>query len=1158
VGVKNNSASEKTTHQAQQRPQRTPSRPPAQDFVERSRIWQALLESEDRYRAAFNHAPVGIMHTSIDDDRILRVNARLAEMLGYTEGELLGMSTAELRHPDDPGGNRHRNRAKALNGEIDTYSSERLFKHKDGSPLWVHRTVSLARDVSGRPLYFIGLIMDVSRRKEAEEVAARERALLRTIIDSLPDYIYVKDTAGRFQLGNAAWLKARGRIADEVIGKSVFELFARDLAVSLAAEDQAIVDSGTPLLDVEQRVVVRGRDGRLGEERWSSKTKVPMRDADGNVTGIVGISRDITERAVSARRREMEHAVTQVLAESATVDEAIPRLLRTICQAMSWAYGARWVGTHEGIYRAEYWADFEPEFDLADGALWRRQGVEGSMVLLHRAWQRKEPTWIVDLAHHETFRRAMSARKFGLHGAFAFPITAGGTVIGVMEFFGREARQPDEMLLSVARAIGSQIGQFIQRKEAELALRRSEERYRDVFEASPLPMWVWDDEKLAFLAVNEAAVSHYGYTRDEFLRMNVRDIWAPGEEVRYEESLRGRSQAHTLHLQRNHRTKDGRIIDVEVTARRFTLGGSTTWLTLVNDVTERKRAEAALLESEEQFRQLAGNIPEVFWITDVTQREALYISPAAEKLLGWPIPLLRARPRLLIEAIHKEDRRRVRDGRRFARDGGYDETYRIVRADGSMRWVRDRAFPVYDASGTVYRIAGITEDITDRKEAEERLMHLAHYDVLTSLPNRVLFYDRLKQALAQAKRNQWVTGVMFIDLDRFKNVNDTLGHAVGDRLLQQVSERLVASVRTGDTVGRLGGDEFAIVLLNLTNAQDANLVAQKIMASFKEPFRLTGVELFVTASIGITLYPDDSTDQETLIKNADAAMYRAKEVGRNSCRFYAPEMNARALELLSMENSLRRALERNEFVLYYQPKASVADGSIVGVEALLRWQHPDRGLISPEEFMSVLEETGLIVPVGEWVLRTVCDQIRAWQRAGIELVPVAVNCSPRQFATRDFGDTIKRTLDERQVDPRLIEVEITENSLMSNLEETQLILNYVGELGVGLSIDDFGTGYSSLAYLKRFPFDALKVDRSFVKDLTTDADDATITRALISMAHNLGLKVVAEGVETAAQLAFLVEHGCDEFQGFYFSRPLIAEECGAWLRDRRTLVRPRG
>src|SRR5262249_31951109 len=392
--------------------------------------------------------------------------------------------------------------------------------------------------------------------------------------------------------------------------------------------------------------------------------------------------------------------------------------------------------------------------------------------------------------------------------------------------------------------------------------------------------------------------------------------------------------------------------------------------------------------------------------------------------------------------------------------GGYDETYRIVRPDGSIRWVHDRAFPVRDASGAVYRIAGIAEDITERKLAEERLMHLAHYDVLTSLPNRVLFYDRLRQALAQAKRNEWVVGVMLIDVDRFKNVNDTLGHAVGDQLLQQVSERLTMSVRSGDTVGRLGGDEFAVVLSNLATAQDGSLVAQKIMTSFKEPFRLEGgAEIYVTASIGITLYPHDSTDQDTLIKNADAAMYRSKELGRNAYRFYTPEMNARALELLSMESSLRRALDRREFLLHYQPKVSVASGDIVGVAALLRWRRPDRGLVPPDEFMPVLEETGLIVSVGEWVIAAACEQIAEWSRMGIEPKPVAINLSARQFANRDLGTTIKRLLEENDIAPELIEFEITESSVMTNTEESTGTLEFLGRLGVGLSIDDFGTGY---------------------------------------------------------------------------------------------------
>ena len=872
--------SEKTARKprrARQRSRRARPLPLTHDIAERSRMWQALLESEDRYRAAFDHSPVGIMHTSIDGDRILRVNAKLAEMLGYTESELLGMTTADLRHPDGHSGNRRRNRRRALAGEIDTYSSERLFRRKDGSPLWVHRTVSLARDAAGKPLYFIRIVMDVSQRKQAEDVVARERALLRTIIDTLPDYIYVKDTAGKFQLGNEAWLKARGRTAEEVMGKTVFELFSDELAQSLAAEDQAIVDSGTPLLDVEQRVVVRARDGTLGEERWSSKTKVPMRDAEGNVSGIVGISRDITERTLLTRRREMEHAVTKVLAESATLEEAMPRLLSTMCRAMNWAYGARWVCTREGIKRADFWADFEPQFDPADRDNWLWQGLEGSMVLLHRAWHRKEPTWIVDIGPHETFRRRPSSRKFGLHSAFAFPIVAGGHVIGLMEFFGREPRKPDQILLHGAQAIGSQIGQFIQRREAEQLLRRSEERYRDVFEASPLPMWVWDDEKLAFLAVNGAAVNHYGYTREEFLRMNVRDIWAPAEQhTRYEESLRDRSRAQTLHLQRKHRTKDGRVIDVEATARQFIQGGHPVWLTLINDVTERKLAE-------------------------------------------------------------------------------------------------------------------------------ERLLHLAQFDALTGLPNRELFHDRLSRRWRRPSATTGATGVLFIDLDRFKLVNDTLGHA----RRRQAAE----GGRRSGCVGRVrdgrhrGAPRRRRVRDRAARTSPARATRRwsrrRSSTSCGEPFDLDGQRALrhrqhrhhpVSRRRRRRRGADHERRRGDVPRQGGGAQQLpVLHAGHERARARAPQLEA----------ACARALERSEFRLHYQPKATRDAARSAASRRCCAGSTPSGAWCCPGEFIPVLEETGLIVPVGEWVLRAACAQIRAWQRAGLQVPPVAVNLSARQFDAQD-------------------------------------------------------------------------------------------------------------------------------------------------------------
>jgi diguanylate cyclase (GGDEF)-like protein/PAS domain S-box-containing protein len=525
-------------------------------------------------------------------------------------------------------------------------------------------------------------------------------------------------------------------------------------------------------------------------------------------------------------------------------------------------------------------------------------------------------------------------------------------------------------------------------------------------------------------------------------------------------------------------------------------------------------------------------------------------------MLGVSAADLRANPRRLVQAVHPEDRAKVKHARKSAASGNYDETYRVVRPDGSVRWIQDRAFPVRDAEGRVYRVAGIAEDITQRREAEEKLVYFAHYDGLTGLSNRVLFRDRLQQTMAQGRRRDWLVGVIMLDLDRFKIANDTLGHGAGDMLLKQVAARLTNCVRPGDTVGRFGGDEFGIILSDLRNAGDVRLVAQKILSTFAEPFRLDASEIHVTASLGISLYPSDSDDCDTLIKYADTALHRAKDSGRNNFQFYTTEMNVRALHRLNLENNLRHALERQEFLLHYQPKASLSRGVTTGLEALLRWQHPQFGLVSPVEFVPVLEETGLIIPVGEWVIGAVCAQIKSWQAAGIKPVPVAINLSGRQFLAQDLGSTVKRLLAEHELDPGLVELEITESSLMVNTEEAIQTLEHLSSLGVSLAIDDFGTGYSSLSYLKRFPLDSLKIDRSFVRDITSDAEDAAITRAVISMAHSLGLKVVAEGVETEAQMSFLAANACDEIQGYYLARPLTAADCGKWLQQAQHVSRP--
>lgn len=459
-------------------------------------------------------------------------------------------------------------------------------------------------------------------------------------------------------------------------------------------------------------------------------------------------------------------------------------------------------------------------------------------------------------------------------------------------------------------------------------------------------------------------------------------------------------------------------------------------------------------------------------------------------------------------------------------------------------------------NGRVIGSVLLIRDIRERKRAEERLHYMANYDELTGLPNRSLFSDRLGLTLALAKRSGREAGCIFIDLDRFKAVNDTYGHGIGDKLLKLVAQRLQECVRSVDTVGRLSGDEFAIAISNLAKADDASLVARKVVSALAHPFDLDGHQTYMTASLGIALYPSDGEDPLILLKNADTAMFRAKQQGRNNFEFYLPQMNERAAARLQMETQLRVAIERGEFLLHYQPKANLASGEISGLEALLRWQHPERGLVLPLEFISILEDTGLIVAVGEWVLRAVCAQIGHWQAQGMPPRPVAVNLSARQFQDKNLSLVIASIVADSGIDPGLLEIELTESMLMNNAEEATRTLKQINAGGVRLAMDDFGTGYSSLAYLRRFPLDVLKIDGAFIRNAATDPDDAAIVLAMISLAHSMNLKVVAEGVETEAQLSFLRMHGCDEIQGYYFARPLPVAECTRALAENRRLKFP--
>ncbi|MBI5409715.1 MAG: EAL domain-containing protein [Nitrospirae bacterium] len=444
----------------------------------------------------------------------------------------------------------------------------------------------------------------------------------------------------------------------------------------------------------------------------------------------------------------------------------------------------------------------------------------------------------------------------------------------------------------------------------------------------------------------------------------------------------------------------------------------------------------------------------------------------------------------------------------------------------------------------------------ERKRSEERIYHMAFYDSLTSLPNRILFQDRLRLTIANADRHRHMSAVLFLDIDNFKRINDTFGHFMGDKLLKNIAERLSAIMRKCDSVtrnvpdlfARLGGDEFTVLLNVINEAADAARVAQRIIDAVSSPFKLDGYEIFITSSIGIAVFPEDGEDVDSLLKNADAAMYNAKDRGKNNYQYYKQYMNAAAFERLTLENELRKALERDELLLYYQPQINANIGAITGMEALIRWRQSDGKIILPSKFIALAEETGIIIPISEWVLKTACKQNKAWQEEGFKTIPVSVNMSSLQFQQKEFIKILSGILHESGLRPQDLILELTESTIMQKTETAFALLHELAEMGVRITIDDFGTGYSSLSYLKRFPIHAIKIDRSFVRDITTDPDDAAIVRAIISMAHSLRLKIIAEGVETEAQLEFLSKQGCDVIQGYLFSHPLPPEEISKLLQ----------
>ena len=574
---------------------------------------------------------------------------------------------------------------------------------------------------------------------------------------------------------------------------------------------------------------------------------------------------------------------------------------------------------------------------------------------------------------------------------------------------------------------------------------------------------------------------------------------------------------------------------------------------LVDDVAARQRTEHALQQSEQRFRQLVSMSSDWYWEQDAAGRFTTITGDFREKAGLAPERLLGKTHQETAQDGLASDIGQTHLAQVAARQGYTGFEYAVEDDEGDARWFSVNGEPVLDADGAFCGYRGTGTDITARKRSEQAIHHVAQHDVLTGLPNRSLLQDRLGQAVAYSDRSKHPVWVMLIDLDRFKFVNDSMGHKAGDVLLMTVAARLRSALRETDTVARLSGDEFVVILTEHEDQQLSVDVVQRLMDSVAQPVMLGITEFFVTCSIGVSVYPLDGAPADGLIETADIAMYRAKKLGRNNFQFYTPSMNEEAMARVRIESALRSALERREFVLHYQPQVDLATGAIVGMEALIRWQHPEMGMVAPSRFIGVAEETGLIVPIGAWVLRAACEQARAWHKAGLGALRVAVNLSARQFGAADLVADLKTVLAETGLAPHCLEIELTESLFMNDVGQAVELLHAMKALGVKLAIDDFGTGYSSLSYLSRFPIDVLKIDRSFVAAIARDSNDAAIVASIVALAHNLKLSVIAEGVETLDQLDYLRREGCDQMQGYYFSKPLPAAQFEALVRERHRL-----
>ncbi|HUP45590.1 MAG TPA: EAL domain-containing protein [Thermoanaerobaculia bacterium] len=834
---------------------------------------------------------------------------------------------------------------------------------------------------------------------------------------------------------------------------------------------------------------------------------------------------DSSTGALYDKRQHLKLLQTVAIAanESPSLDDALQAAVDQICTILGWPVGHAYlaIGTTSVLALSDIWF-------VGDLARYEsfRHAVETTLVapsggVAGRALAERAPVATTELDGVLPLPLAAAAREAGLTSALAFGVIGIDGPLAVLEFFAPEPIAADPPLLDVIRRIGDLLGKAHARTRAHATLTTSEEQYRLLFEGNPHPMWIADADTNELIAVNAAAAALYGYSTAELLTLSVSDLV----------SAKSVPRSGPVAIVR----KNGGTVNAELSGYDIRLPGRRARMVMAVDADIGRRAEEALRESERRFREMLDTIELAAVLIDVVG-SVTYCNPYLLASTGYTKDEVIGRNFFEVFLPEEES---AAASRAFTANIGrgvvasHSEVEIVTRA-GTPRTILWNYTVLRSPQGSIVGAAGIGSDVTEQRIVESQLLHNAFHDVLTGLPNRALFLDRVGHALARRKQN---FAVLLLDVDHFKNVNDSLGHAVGDEVLVLIGERLQKCVRAADTVSRFGGDEFTVLVDNVTGPTDATRAAARIQNGIAQPFQIGEHEIFISVSIGITLGTLDYERPEQILRDADTAMYRAKAQGRARSEIFDAEMRADVVARLQLETDLRRALDRGELLLHYQPIVRLGTRQVAGFEALLRWQHPVRGMVAPGDFIGVAEETGLIVPIGQFVLREACRAAAAWAPRY-----VSVNVSSRHVAQADLLGDVNAALETCSLEPAALHIEITESVIMQQPDFALAVLKGVRELGCQVALDDFGTGYSSLSYLHQFPIDRLKIDASFVRQLTTDQKNVEIIRSIVSLGRGLGIEVVAEGVETAEQEALLISLGCEYAQGYLFARPAAESE----------------